>query len=192
MRNSALAILVAISAAAHAIVFVAANSFSASWNMSLLNAVDPRIAAVNVRRIPAPQETMASITIVEEPSSPPTPLQEPGAVASEPADGSTAAEPVPPIHYYDSQEVDTPATPQPDWEVEVPSLMTAGIRKLSFDVWIDARGIARKCRVLNMEPPERLGSAPIAAHLCKTTLSPAIRHGVEVASVRHIELVLAE
>jgi hypothetical protein len=108
------------------------------------------------------------------------------------ADSNISADTVLRAHYYESHEVDVPAAPQPDWEVDADQLMASGVRKLSFAVWVDERGVARKCKVISIDPAGAIKPEPIAARLCKTTLTPAVRRGIDVASVRHIELLLAQ
>ena len=103
-----------------------------------------------------------------------------------------AATPEPGQRYFDTSEVDAPAMPLPEWQVDVPLLMIQGVRSVSVDVLISEAGVAQQCAVTRIEPqqPPALQLA-VASRLCETVLRPAQRHGVAVASVRHIELVLA-
>ena len=82
--------------------------------------------------------------------------------------------------------------PLPEWQVDVPTLMALGVRSVSVDVLISEAGVAQQCAVTRIEPqqPPALQLA-VASRLCETVLRPAQRHSVAVASVRHIELVLA-
>lgn len=112
------------------------------------------------------------------PAAPPTPLADPDALEG--------------VRYFSISEVDKPAVPRPDWQVDVPLLMGLGVRSFSVDVLIDAAGTPERCEVTRIEPdqsPELRDT--VAATLCETVLSPAMRRGVAVRSIRHIELLLA-
>jgi hypothetical protein len=94
--------------------------------------------------------------------------------------------------YFDTSEVDAPAMPLPEWQVDVPMLMGLGVRSVSVDVLISEAGVAQQCAITRIEPPQPPAlQLEVAARLCETVLRPAQRRGVAVASVRHIELVLA-
>lgn len=130
-----------------------------------------------------PADTSADIAASDpEPASmsatPPTPLADPDA-----AEG---------VRYFSVGEVDKPAVPRPDWQVDVSMLMGLGVRSFSVDVLIDESGTPEQCAVTRIEPdqsPELRDT--VAAKLCETVLTPAMRRGVAVRSVRHIELLLA-
>ncbi|MDL2337795.1 MAG: hypothetical protein QFE16_08135 [Pseudomonadota bacterium] len=94
--------------------------------------------------------------------------------------------------YFGVNEVDVPAVPRPEWQVDVPLLMGLGVHSFSVDVLIGETGIAEHCTLTRIEPeqPATVRNA-VAAQLCETALSPAMRRGIAVPSVRHIELVLA-
>ena len=100
-------------------------------------------------------------------------------------------------HHFDVSEVDTAAVPQPDWQVDIELLLARGITQLHFEVLISETGQLERCEVLQVEPPaaalqdESLVQT-LAAHLCTTSATPALRAGVAVPSVRRIELLLAQ
>jgi|GEM_PF-6803864 len=193
MRKVVLMTLVAGSATAHAIVGVAVAAFVASDAAGSNPEPDLQVSALRIRSITEPEETAKLDPVVEQ-------VRQPSAVAlaipefasRDFADNNISADPILRACYYESHEVDIPAEPLPDWEVDVDQLMTSGVRRLSFAVWVDERGIARKCKVLNMDPVGVLKPEAIAVRLCQTNLTPAVRRGVKVASVRHIELLLAQ
>jgi len=100
-------------------------------------------------------------------------------------------------HHFDVGEVDTAAVPLPDWQVDIELLMARGITQLNFEVLISETGQLERCEVMQVEP--RTSSVQddslaqtLAAHLCTTITTPALRAGVAVPSVRRIELVLAQ
>ena len=82
--------------------------------------------------------------------------------------------------YFNIGEVDTPAVPRPDWEVDVALLMGMGVRSFSIDVLINEMGTAEQCAVTRIEPDQsnELRHA-VAAKFCETVLSPAKRRGVD-------------
>ena len=87
--------------------------------------------------------------------------------------------------------------PQPDWQVDIELLMAGGITQLTFEVLISETGQLERCEVLQVEPPTAVVqddflAHTLAAHLCTTTATPALRAGVAVPSVRRIELLLAQ
>jgi hypothetical protein len=131
---------------------------------------------------PSGEEMMAVPLAEAEPQAtsigPPLPLADPEAAES--------------ARYFNIGEVDTPAVPRPDWEVDVALLMGLGVRSFSIDVLINETGTAEQCAVTRIEPDQsnELRHA-VAAKFCETVLSPAKRRGVAVRSIRHIELLLA-
>jgi hypothetical protein len=179
------------SATAHAILGVAVAAFVASDVAGSNPEAALRDSALHIRSITEPERAAKLEPIVEQVLHPSAgALAVPESDRSDLADNTISTDPTLRARYYESHEVDTPAAPLPDWEVDVNQLVTSGVRRLSFAVWVDERGVARKCKVLNMDPVGALKPAAIAVRLCTTKLMPAVRRGVKVASVRHIELVL--
>ena len=117
---------------------------------------------------------------------------EPAFDAAGSAEGTSAPQPSIGTHYFNVSEVDTPAMPLPEWQVDVAMLMAEGVHSVSVDVLISESGTAQQCAVTRVEPPQPPDLlAAVASRLCETTLRPAMRQGLPVPSVRHIELVLA-
>jgi hypothetical protein len=144
--------------------------------------VEPRPTPMQVRSVIA-QGLQAAL-----PQAAPEPVSE--VVGS--AEGTSAPQPAIGTHYFDVSEVDTPAMPLPEWQVDVAVLMAQGVRSVSVDVLISESGTAQQCAVTRVEPPQPPDLlAAVASRLCETTLRPAMRQGLPVPSVRHIELVLA-
>lgn len=95
-------------------------------------------------------------------------------------------------HYFSIEEVDMPAVPQPDWQVDVAMLLGMGVRSFNVNVLINDAGVAEQCAITRIEPEQSIElRQAVATKLCETELSPAMRRGVAVPSVRHIELLLA-
>jgi len=93
--------------------------------------------------------------------------------------------------HFEVSEVDSPAMPVPDWQLDAESLLSRGVRKLSFEILISADGEGERCRILAVEGFSSIASDAVAAQLCSTRLSPAVKAGVAVPSVRRIELFLS-
>jgi hypothetical protein len=179
-----LAVAVAIAAVLHVCVAaVIAGSDGMAGPSGTHAAVEPRATPMQVRSVIV-QGLLA------------TPAQaapvEPAFDAAESAEGTSAPQPSIGTRYFDVSEVDTPAMPLPEWQVDVAMLMAQGARSVSVDVLISEAGVAQQCAVTRVEPPQPPDLlAALASRLCETTLRPALRQGLPVLSVRHIELVLA-
>ena len=133
---------------------------------------------------PAPPPETATVAPAEDPVASTTSSPTPRPLAA--PDAAEAA------RYFNVGEVDKPAVPRPDWQVDVPLLMGLGVRSFSVDVLIDEAGTAEHCAVTRIEPEQSPDLRQVvAAKLCETVLSPAMRRGVAVRSIRHIELLLA-
>jgi hypothetical protein len=179
-----LAVAVAGAAVLHVCLAAAiAGSDGVQGNSGTKTAVEPRPKPVQVRSVIA-----QGLLAAPAQAAPVEPAFE--AVGS--AQGTSAPQPSIGARYFDVSEVDTPAMPLPDWQVDVAMLMTEGVRSVSVDVLISESGAAQQCAVTRVEPPQQPGLlAAVASRLCETTLRPAMRQGLAVPSVRHIELVLA-
>lgn len=93
-----------------------------------------------------------------------------------------------PLHFYPISEVDRPATPQNDWNLNTAELDTAGIARLVFDVFIDRDGTTVAARIIEPEDLDQIIVDALEAKLRASVASPAVRAGVAVASTRRIEL----
>jgi hypothetical protein len=179
-----LAVAVAIAAVLHvcvAAVVIGANGMQG--HSGTPTAVDARPTPMQVRSVSA-QGLQAALPQ----AAPAEPVSE--VVGS--AEGTSVPQPSIGLRYFDTSEVDTPAMPLPEWQVDVAMLMAQGVRSVSVDVLISESGTAQQCAVTRVEPPQPPDLlAAVASRLCETTLRPAVRQGLPVPSVRHIELVLA-
>ena len=162
---------------------VIAGSGGVQGNSGTKTAVEPRPSLMQVRSVIA-----QGLLAAPAQAAPVEPAFD--AVGS--ADGTSAPQPSIGTRYFDVSEVDTPAMPLPEWQVDVTILMAQGVRSVSVDVLISESGTAQQCAVTRIEPPQPPDLlAAVASKLCETTLRPALRQGLAVPSVRHIELVLA-
>lgn len=97
-----------------------------------------------------------------------------------------------PRRYFDVSEVDTPAAPTPDWALDPMLLTRNAIQSLKVEVLVSETGRAERCTVLSMQPARPALRSLIAKQLCETHLTPAMRSGVAVPSVRHVEILISE
>ena len=106
--------------------------------------------------------------------------------------GAAATESEPPqqVLFYTFREVDSPAFPESDWNLDVESLDSIGVQRLVFEVLVSDRGQVVGCMVL--DPPNLADDVKrqLETRLSETPLLPALRGGRLVASVRRIELLV--
>ena len=97
-----------------------------------------------------------------------------------------------PVMFYPFREVDNAAYPESDWNLDVDMLDQLGLRRLVFEVMVSDRGVVVGCTVLEPTDLSDEVKRKLEARLSETTLLPAQRAGQLVASVRRIELVVAD
>lgn len=100
-------------------------------------------------------------------------------------------ETVQPVLFYPFREVDSPAFPSSDWNLDIDTLDQFGVERLVFEVLVNDRGEVVGCSVLQ---PTNLADdikRDLEKRLSETSLLPALRSGQLVASVRRIELIVA-
>lgn len=176
-----------------AVVLFGAASLALHAGLAIV--VGPLLHGAATPESPEPAAPPVQVRRVESPAAPPPaetaqlPVAPTSPAPSDRPASAARARPAPAQPtYYEVSEVDIPATPQPDWNIDAAGLAVVGVRRLSFEVFIGADGIAQRCQVLAMEPPIQDAWPAIAARLCTTRLSPAMRRGEAVHSVRRIEL----
>jgi len=133
----------------------------------------------------------AADSILRSPPSPPTAANPPADAPLAWAKGIEVRAPAEqPIRFYRFPEVDRPADPQPDWDIDPEALDKLGLRRLAFEVLINDRGEIVGCTIL--DPPALADDIrnDLEARLQATPMNPAVRGGQRVASVRRIELLL--
>lgn len=96
-----------------------------------------------------------------------------------------------PIVFYTFREVDNPAFPESDWNLDADALNAIGVDRLAFEVLINDRGEVVGCTVLAPVDLEDDAKRSLERRLSETRLLPAERRGQFVASVRRIEVALA-
>jgi len=96
-----------------------------------------------------------------------------------------------PVVFYTFREVDKPAFPESDWNLDVESLDAIGVQRLAFEVLISDRGEVVGCTVLAPTDLTDDVKRGLEQRLSATRLLPAERKGQLVASVRRIDLAVA-
>ena len=99
-------------------------------------------------------------------------------------------EPAYPVRFYTFMEVDSPAYPRSDWNLDVDALEAVGISRLVFEVLVNDRGEVVECTVLDPTGLPDDARRGLEQRLRETNLQPAQRAGQLVASMRRIELVV--
>ena len=94
-------------------------------------------------------------------------------------------------HFYTFDEVELPAAPVSDWELDAATLDGARIARIVFDLYVADDGSVVGCDIV--EPPtlDDALRASLEARLRSTVLLPAVRTGRPVDSVRRIELTVS-
>jgi hypothetical protein len=95
------------------------------------------------------------------------------------------------VVFYTYHEVDNPAFPASDWNLDVDSLDKIGVTRLTFEVLVSADGDVLGCTVLTPDSLDPVVRRDLEDRISKTRMLPAIRAGQLVASMRRIELVVA-
>jgi hypothetical protein len=96
-----------------------------------------------------------------------------------------------PVVFYTFHEVDKPAFPESDWNLDVESLDAIGVQRLAFEVLISDRGDIVGCTVLAPDDLTDEVKHGLEQRLSATRLLPAERRGQFVASVRRIDLTVS-
>ena len=103
---------------------------------------------------------------------------------------ATPSEAVLPIRYYRFGEVDRPAMPDSDWNLDTATLDAAGLNRLVFEIFVSSSGEVIACTILQPGALTSHTRRALEDRLRHTTLQPARRDGRAVASVRRIELTV--
>ena len=178
-----------------------ATQASARWHgVSALTSESPRSTPMVLvpPPMPAPDEPATPAALAPPPTadapatapsvSRPAPTSPPTART---APAPEAPEPAQPVLFYTYREVDTPAFPESDWNLDVAILDAIGVQRLVFEVLVSDHGQVVGCTVL--QPAELADDVKrsLEKRLSETSLLPALRAGQLVASVRRIELLVA-
>lgn len=153
-----------------------------------------RITVVAIAARPKAEEVKPP-TIERGPAPPPESAEARPAPAARPPAPAAASVTLPPreesgspVRFYRSSEVDRPAVPESDWNLDTATLDAAGVERLVFDIFIDREGAVVGSAIV--EPPDldRDTRRTLELRLRETIATPALRQGDAVASVRRIEV----
>ena len=95
-----------------------------------------------------------------------------------------------PVVFYSFREVDKPAFPESDWNLDVESLDAIAVQRLVFEVLISDRGEVVGSTVLAPTDLSDDVKRGLEQRLSATRLLPAEREGQLVASMRRIDLAV--
>ena len=96
-----------------------------------------------------------------------------------------------PTRFFTSGEVDRPAEPDPDWNLDPAALDAVGVQKIVFDIFIGPTGEVIGCEIIEPRSLPEEARLALQERLKQTVLQPARRHDMAVASVRRIEVSVA-
>ncbi|MDQ6681011.1 MAG: hypothetical protein M3Y67_08615 [Pseudomonadota bacterium] len=96
-----------------------------------------------------------------------------------------------PVRFYTFSEVDSPAAPDSDWNLDVGALDAIGLKRLVFEVLVSDRGEIVGCTILDPPGLDDNVRRGLEQRLRETSLQPALRAGRFVASERRIELFVS-
>ena len=175
---------------------LAAEASSARWDAGAASVSEkPRLVAMLLVAAPeavATTRTLNRDTAHAATSPPSTQRQKPATLPTARTTPSpTVEEPAQQVLFYTIREVDDPAFPETDWNLDVDTLDQIGIQRLVFEVLINDRGEIVGCTILE---PSNLADdvkRDLEKRLSETNVLPALRAGQLVASVRRIELLVA-
>ena len=102
------------------------------------------------------------------------------ATANSPPDAS--------LRFYDFAEVERPAEPDSDWNLDPAVLDSSGVQTLVFDIFIGPAGEVVGCTILSPTDIAPETRQVLEERLRQTVTRPALREGIAVASVRRIEM----
>lgn len=94
-------------------------------------------------------------------------------------------------NFYESAEVDEPASPETDWPIVVEG-MTRGLTfNVQITVWISSLGRIERVEAIQIQPESEKVRLSLQS-MVGTMVRPALRAGVNVANKRNIELWLTQ
>ena len=105
-------------------------------------------------------------------------------------DVSASLDAVAPVRFYRLSEVDAPAEPAADWALDLEALDALGLKRVAFEVLVSDRGDIVSCAVVDAPGLSAELRASLESRLRATDMKPAVRAGLRVASVRHVELYI--
>ncbi len=171
-RIAALGMALAVTLAGH----VAAVSLAKHLLVPRGNPAKPTLAPVIV--LSATTQTPGSIAAPEVPSPRRQELQ--GKVPADAAPANSAT-------YLSTSDVDQPAVPLQDFEIDTGGLPLGTMYRAVLDVFVDATGQVRNIDIIELTPDDNLARKALLK-LYATPMSPALLKSQPVGNVRHLEI----
>lgn len=175
-------------------VLSASPNEAARARTPLAVAIAPAAApAENVRKpshpglVPAAATTLSGLATPLPPPSP-SPLQLQSQLQPHSTDLDPDPDPTP--YFYTFGEVHSPALPDADWNLDTADFAVLGLNRLVFEVFISDQGKVVACTILEPATLTDDNRRMLEERLRQTSLQPAQRAGLPVASVRKIEMDL--
>ena len=148
--------------------------------------VVPQTAATTVpepiRSSSAEPHRAAAPSEVQRPAPLPAAPTTPAPTTALPVDATNT------VRYYRIGEVDTPAMPDSDWNLDTAALDTVGLSRMVFEVFVGSDGMIVECTILEPKALAEGTRKSLEDRLRQTVLQPAMRGGAAVPSLRRIEI----
>lgn len=193
-RPAALAACAALAVALNATAIGLVSEASSRWSgVAALATEQPHRTTMVLVAAPAAMAERVGTVDASAPAGASTPQRR--LPASRPTARTTPTAPTQeapvPVMFYTYREVDSPAFPETDWNLDIDTLDRIGAQRLVFEVLVSDRGEVVGCTVLDPTTLADDVKRAIEKRLSETPVLPALRAGQLVASVRRIELVVA-
>ena len=92
-------------------------------------------------------------------------------------------------NFYESSDVDEPATPETDWPIVVEGMTRGRTFNVQVSIWISSLGRIEHVDVLQIQPESEKVRMSLQT-MVGAMVKPALREGVSVANKRTLELWL--
>jgi hypothetical protein len=94
-------------------------------------------------------------------------------------------------NFYESSDVDEPATPETDWPIVVEGMTRSLTFNVQVSIWISSLGRIEQVEVLQIQPESEKVRMSLQT-MVGAMVKPALRAGVSVANKRTLELWLTQ
>ena len=188
-RQTALAVCIVLAILLNAVAVSAVAGLSLRWHSGLTHrAARPFTMTLVPAAVPAAQVArgLASASAARA-----LPSRQPAAGSSRAGPPTQPGDLPTEVRFYTFSEVDSPAAPVSDWNIDVADLDEIGVHRLVFEVLVSDHGEIVLCTVLDPVGLDDEVRHRLEQRLSATNLEPALRARRLVASVRRIELLLA-
>jgi hypothetical protein len=138
---------------------------------------------ITPKKLPAKEPVMPKVVV---PVQPTVAIEREVSEPALPANESIVVE-----NFYESAEVDEPASPESEWPIVVEG-MTRGLTfNVQMSVWVSSLGRIERVDVIQVEPESEKVRLSLQSML-GATVRPAVRAGANVANKRNLEFWLTQ